>query len=151
MAVPGCPEFAFCTASMASVRIVSTERVWTRSSTAVKPVLLDSDLQKCPYTAHPSRLGETEYRDKEQACPIRITPSNEPCRTASTPVGSPTRSRSRNVRDHLDDGDREFVERLDMFFLATVDADGMPDVLATRRRSRIRPHRLDPASIAFPN
>ena len=33
----------------------------------------------------------------------------------------------RNVRDHLDDGDREFVERLDMFFLATVDVDGMPE------------------------
>jgi predicted pyridoxine 5'-phosphate oxidase superfamily flavin-nucleotide-binding protein len=28
------------------------------------------------------------------------------------------------VKDHIDDGDREFIERRDMFFLATVDADG---------------------------
>jgi uncharacterized protein len=32
----------------------------------------------------------------------------------------------RLMRDHLTDDDRAFVERLDMFFLATVDAEGKP-------------------------
>ena len=32
----------------------------------------------------------------------------------------------RLVRDRLDAGDREFVERADMFFLATADAEGRP-------------------------
>jgi uncharacterized protein len=32
----------------------------------------------------------------------------------------------RLVRDHLSDDDRAFVERMDMFFLATVDAKGRP-------------------------
>ena len=30
------------------------------------------------------------------------------------------------VRDHIDAGDRAFIESLDMFFLATADADGRP-------------------------
>jgi predicted pyridoxine 5'-phosphate oxidase superfamily flavin-nucleotide-binding protein len=30
------------------------------------------------------------------------------------------------VRDFIDDGDRAFIEGLDMFFLATADADGRP-------------------------
>jgi predicted pyridoxine 5'-phosphate oxidase superfamily flavin-nucleotide-binding protein len=30
------------------------------------------------------------------------------------------------VKDYLDDGDRSFVERADMFFLATADAEGRP-------------------------
>jgi predicted pyridoxine 5'-phosphate oxidase superfamily flavin-nucleotide-binding protein len=30
------------------------------------------------------------------------------------------------VRDRIDDGDRAFIESLDMFFLATADADGRP-------------------------
>src|SRR5258708_40339834 len=32
----------------------------------------------------------------------------------------------RLVRDHLTDDDRAFVERMDMFFLATVDKSGRP-------------------------
>lgn len=36
------------------------------------------------------------------------------------------RIEERLVRDHLDAGDRAFVEARDMFFLATVDADGSP-------------------------
>ncbi|MDP9238923.1 MAG: pyridoxamine 5'-phosphate oxidase family protein [Chloroflexota bacterium] len=28
------------------------------------------------------------------------------------------------VKDHIDDNDREFIQRRDMFFIATVDADG---------------------------
>ncbi|HEV3189684.1 MAG TPA: pyridoxamine 5'-phosphate oxidase family protein, partial [Polyangiaceae bacterium] len=32
----------------------------------------------------------------------------------------------RLVRDHLTDDDRAFVEKMDMFFLATVDAFGRP-------------------------
>jgi predicted pyridoxine 5'-phosphate oxidase superfamily flavin-nucleotide-binding protein len=28
------------------------------------------------------------------------------------------------VKDHIDDNDRAFIERMDMFFIATVDADG---------------------------
>ena len=31
------------------------------------------------------------------------------------------------VRDHIDDGDRAFIESLDMFFLATADAEGRPN------------------------
>jgi predicted pyridoxine 5'-phosphate oxidase superfamily flavin-nucleotide-binding protein len=30
------------------------------------------------------------------------------------------------VRDHINDGDREFIEARDMFFIATTDADGHP-------------------------
>ncbi len=36
------------------------------------------------------------------------------------------RIESKLVRDHLSDDDRAFVERLDMFFLASVGEDGMP-------------------------
>ena len=36
------------------------------------------------------------------------------------------RIEERLVHDRLDDGDRAFVESRDMFFLATVDADGQP-------------------------
>jgi uncharacterized protein len=32
----------------------------------------------------------------------------------------------RIVRDHIDEDDRAFIERQDMFFLATADADGKP-------------------------
>ena len=31
------------------------------------------------------------------------------------------------VRDHVDEGDRAFIEGLDMFFLATADAEGRPN------------------------
>ena len=31
------------------------------------------------------------------------------------------------VRDHIDDGDRAFIESLDMFFLATADEQGRPN------------------------
>jgi predicted pyridoxine 5'-phosphate oxidase superfamily flavin-nucleotide-binding protein len=30
------------------------------------------------------------------------------------------------VRDHINEGDREFIEARDMFFIATIDADGHP-------------------------
>jgi hypothetical protein len=33
----------------------------------------------------------------------------------------------RLVRDTIDDGDRAFIERMDMFFLATADAEGSPN------------------------
>lgn len=36
------------------------------------------------------------------------------------------RIEARLVRDHLADDDRAFIERMDMFFLATVDAAGRP-------------------------
>jgi predicted pyridoxine 5'-phosphate oxidase superfamily flavin-nucleotide-binding protein len=36
------------------------------------------------------------------------------------------RLQERNVREVIDDGSRAFIERMDMFFLATVDADGRP-------------------------
>ena len=39
----------------------------------------------------------------------------------------------------IDDADRAFIERMDMFFLATADADGQPSVLIQGRRSRLRP------------
>src|ERR671922_1410574 len=36
------------------------------------------------------------------------------------------RIEERIVRDHIDDDDRAFIEARDMFFIATVDADGQP-------------------------
>src|SRR5438477_171699 len=36
------------------------------------------------------------------------------------------RIEDRIVRDHIDDDDRAFIEARDMFFIATVDADGQP-------------------------
>ena len=36
------------------------------------------------------------------------------------------RIEDRIVRDHIDDDDRSFIEARDMFFIATVDADGQP-------------------------
>ena len=47
-------------------------------------------------------------------------------RTGSTPVGSPTGSTERILRDTFDDDDRAFIESRDMFFLATADEHGMP-------------------------
>jgi uncharacterized protein len=37
------------------------------------------------------------------------------------------RMEERIVRDYLDDNDRAFITRMDMFFLATADADGYPN------------------------
>ena len=37
------------------------------------------------------------------------------------------RIEERLVSDTIDDGDREFIERLDMFFLATADEEGRPN------------------------
>ena len=42
-------------------------------------------------------------------------------------------------RGLIDAGDRAFIERMDMFFLATADADGRPAVLVQGRRARLRP------------
>ena len=36
------------------------------------------------------------------------------------------RIEERIVRDHIDDDDRTFIEARDMFFIATVDAEGRP-------------------------
>jgi len=38
------------------------------------------------------------------------------------------RLEERTYHQSLSDGDRDFIERASMFFLATVDADGHPDV-----------------------
>jgi predicted pyridoxine 5'-phosphate oxidase superfamily flavin-nucleotide-binding protein len=42
------------------------------------------------------------------------------------------------VHDRFTPADRELIERLDMFFLATVDATGPAHVLVQGRRPRLR-------------
>ena len=42
------------------------------------------------------------------------------------------------MHDAIDDGDRAFIEARDMFFLATVDADGRAAVLLQGRRAGLR-------------
>ena len=41
------------------------------------------------------------------------------------------------VRDHIDDGDRAFIESLDMFFLATADERGRPKIGRASCRERV--------------
>jgi predicted pyridoxine 5'-phosphate oxidase superfamily flavin-nucleotide-binding protein len=60
------------------------------------------------------------------------------------------RLKERNVRDVIDDRSREFIERMDMFFLATVDADGRPQCSYKGGEAgfvRV----LDEHTLAFPN
>ena len=53
------------------------------------------------------------------------------------------------VRDFIDDGDRAFIESLDMFFLATADADGRP-TCSYKGGDPGFVRVLDPHTLAFP-
>jgi predicted pyridoxine 5'-phosphate oxidase superfamily flavin-nucleotide-binding protein len=53
------------------------------------------------------------------------------------------------VRDHIDDGDRAFIESLDMFFLATADAEGRPNC-SYKGGDPGFVRVLDPHTLAFP-
>ena len=53
------------------------------------------------------------------------------------------------VRDHIDEGDRAFIERLDMFFLATADAQGRPNC-SYKGGDPGLVRVLDPRTLAFP-
>ena len=53
------------------------------------------------------------------------------------------------VRDHIDEGDRAFIERLDMFFLATADAQGRPNC-SYKGGDPGFVRVLDPRTLAFP-
>ena len=53
------------------------------------------------------------------------------------------------VRDHIDDGDRAFIESLDMFFLATADAQGRPNC-SYKGGDPGFVRVLDPHTLAFP-
>ena len=53
------------------------------------------------------------------------------------------------VRDHVDDGDRAFIESLDMFFLATADAEGRPNC-SYKGGDPGFVRVLEPREIAFP-
>ncbi len=56
----------------------------------------------------------------------------------------------RLVHDYVSDDDRVFIERLDMFFLATTDADGQP-TCSYKGGDPGFMRVLDPKTIAFPN
>jgi predicted pyridoxine 5'-phosphate oxidase superfamily flavin-nucleotide-binding protein len=53
------------------------------------------------------------------------------------------------VRDHVDDGDRAFIESLDMFFLATADEHGRPNC-SYKGGDPGFVRVLDPRTLAFP-
>jgi uncharacterized protein len=53
------------------------------------------------------------------------------------------------LRDHIDDGDRAFIEGLDMFFLATADEHGRP-TCSYKGGDPGFVRVLDPRTIAFP-
>ncbi len=53
------------------------------------------------------------------------------------------------VRDHIDDGDRAFIESLDMFFLATADEQGRP-TCSYKGGDPGFVRVLDPRTLAFP-
>ena len=53
------------------------------------------------------------------------------------------------VRDHIDDGDRAFIESLDMFFLATADEQGRPNC-SYKGGDPGFVRVLDPRTLAFP-
>lgn len=56
----------------------------------------------------------------------------------------------RTARDHIRPEDAEFIERMDMFFLATADADGRPQCsYKGGEPGFVRV--LDPQTLAFPN
>jgi predicted pyridoxine 5'-phosphate oxidase superfamily flavin-nucleotide-binding protein len=54
-----------------------------------------------------------------------------------------------NFRDHVDEGDRAFIEGLDMFFMATADAEGRPNC-SYKGGDPGFVRVLDPQTIAFP-
>ena len=56
----------------------------------------------------------------------------------------------RLVRDTIDDDDRAFIERMDMFFLATADAEGSPNC-SYKGGDPGFVRVLDPHTIAFPS
>jgi uncharacterized protein len=56
----------------------------------------------------------------------------------------------RLVRDSIDDDDRAFIERMDMLFLATADADGSPNC-SYKGGDPGFVRVLDPHTIAFPS
>jgi uncharacterized protein len=60
------------------------------------------------------------------------------------------RLEERNLRDHIDDGDRAFIERMDMFFLATADAEGRPNC-SYKGGDPGFVRVVDESTIAFPN
>ena len=53
------------------------------------------------------------------------------------------------LRDHIDEGDRAFIERLDMFFLAPADAQGRPNC-SYKGGDPGFVRVLDPRTLAFP-
>lgn len=57
---------------------------------------------------------------------------------------------SRTVRDFMDEGDRAFIERMDMFFLATVDDQGNVDCSYKGGEPGFL-RVLDERTLAFPN
>ncbi len=60
------------------------------------------------------------------------------------------RMEERIVRDYLDDNDRAFIARMDMFFLATADADGYPNC-SYKGGDPGFVRVVDERTIAFPN
>ena len=60
------------------------------------------------------------------------------------------RLEERNLRDRIDDSDRAFIERMDMFFLATADSDGRPNC-SYKGGDPGFVRVLDEQTIAFPN
>jgi len=60
------------------------------------------------------------------------------------------RLEERNLRDHLDPDDQVFIERRDMFFLATADADGRP-TCSYKGGDAGFVRVLGPQLLAFPN
>jgi len=56
----------------------------------------------------------------------------------------------RNTRDHIRPQDREFIERMDMFFLATADAEGRP-TCSYKGGDPGFVRVVDERTIAFPN
>ena len=78
------------------------------------------------------------------------TRARESCRTASTPAGWRIVSTSASVRDVILDEDRAFIERMDMFFLASADEGGQPQCsYKGGDPGFIRV--LDERTLAFPN
>lgn len=60
------------------------------------------------------------------------------------------RLEERNGRDHMTPDDAAFIERMDMFFLATADADGQPQC-SYKGGDPGFVRVLDPGTLAFPN
>lgn len=54
------------------------------------------------------------------------------------------RLEERIIKDYLDDNDKAFIARMEMFFLATADEFGFPNCSYKGGRSRLRPYRGRP-------